>query len=49
MAEREKVVSGPVFVAVIFHYEQDWGEGRDKEITRSACLRVMVGLGVEVQ
>lgn len=34
---------------MIFRYEQDGGEARDKEITKSSCLCVMVGLGVEVQ
>lgn len=33
-------------VAVIFRYEQDGGERRDKEITKATCRCMMMGLGV---
>lgn len=45
-AEREQMISEPVLVAVIFHYEQDGREGRGKETTKSVvCLSVGDGWG----
>lgn len=44
-AERKQMISEPVLVAVIFHYEQDGREGRGKETTKSVCLLVTVGVG----
>lgn len=46
-AEREQAISEPVVVTVIFHYEQDRGEGSGKEITKSTCLLGMMRIGVQ--
>ena len=39
------MISEPVIVTVIFHYEQHGREGRGKEIVKSVCLLVIEGVG----
>ena len=39
------MISEPVLVAVIFHYEQHGREGRGKEIIKSVCPLVIEGVG----
>ena len=38
------MISEPVIVTVIFHYEQHGREGRGKEIVKSVCLLVIEGV-----
>ena len=40
------MISEPVLVTVIFHYEQHGREGRDKEIIKSVCLLVIEGVAL---
>ena len=42
------MISEPVLVAVIFHYEQHGREGRGKEIIKSVCPLVIEGIGFRV-